>query len=1395
MATFPSIRIEGGLLGPDVLDQLLAAQLPGQRSADFGLDGKRNLTDEIASIFADTRALWEIFQHRLERLPESDIATRVTRDAWIIPFLGLLGYETRYNQRGYSVDGLTFPVSHRASDAEESPPIHIVGARQELGRVPASGRPRLAPHSLVQEYLNRTEALWGLVTNGLTLRVLRDSTFVRRQAYVEFDLQAIVEEKRFEDFAALYRLLHRTRLPRAVGDAGDCLLEKYYAYSEEQGGRVRDHLRDGVKDCIERLANGFLRHQANDELRRRLSSSTVGNDRITSDALYRQLLRLVYRLLFLLVSEDRGLLGTEQLYRDHYGVVRLRGMVHHRAAYTHHDDLWRSLCVLWRVLSDDRPQSSLAGNVLASVLGLPVLNGELFAPVALDSFTLANDDLLQSFWSLAWYEDRATRVTRRVNYAALDVEELGSVYESLLEFHPQLSEAGTAITFDLIEEGGERRSTGSHYTPPELVAPLIRHALEPVLVERLRTPKTSAAKERAILSIRVCDLACGSGHFLLAAARRLGKELATVRTEADEPAPEAVREAIRDVMTHCIYGVDKNPLAVELCRVALWLESHAAGKPLTFLDHRIRCGDSLVGVFDLSVLERGIPDEAFKPVDGDDKKAAREAKKLNASEREAPLFHAPYAEQLRGLADGMRSLDELPEDTIEQVRAKAGAYQRIEHSLEFERLNLACDVWTAAYFQPFPNAAGSPVTTEVLRIALIRGSLSDARLNGFVLHTSQARTFFHWPLAFPEVFGSGGFDVIVGNPPFMGGLKISENFGDKYRDWVEKTFSGFRGKADICAAFFRRAFEALQFRAAFGLIATNTIAQGDTRISGLAYIIAQGGAVIFARRYMKWPGRANVEVSLVACARESTLGDSSLDNKQVSFISSRLDDEVESEPFTLNGSLGRAFQGDVLRGGGFVLEDTEATGILRQHPRSRDCLFRYLNGEDFNGHPEQQPSRWVICFHDWPLDRAEQYSELIDIVRNRVKPERDRIRIERDREKWWIFWRYRGELRTAIRTLSRVLLRSRVSEIHAVGFAPQGWVYSDATVVFAFDDYYHFALLQSNVHEAWVRRNASTMRTDIRYTPTDCFETFPFPQVATGEAQSEADRVGEAYYEHRSQVMLARQLGLTKTYNLFHNSSCQEADIVRLRELHAAMDRAVLTCYGWSDLALGHDFHTNERGQTRFTISPAARREVLRQLLELNLAVAAQEGSIKEVSTGAQTPAMSIAEFDAIAYPTNDMDRAMCVATLNIVERSGSLSSKDHLDTLLLVTHPQWCKVFLNTADKRALDKIVQTSPQALFVAPGVSIRWKNCRDYLERRHALNVARNLMEQTITVGTDFSVVKQSLAGSLGSAERVMQYALKALALIRDLRTELQRASSEEQGVLSALEKGHTQELAA
>jgi hypothetical protein len=756
MASFPSIRIEGGLLGPELLDQVIAADVPGQKPADFALEPKRNLTDEIAAVFADSRALWGVFQSRITRLPENDLATTVTRDQWALPFLALLGYQARYNSKAFEVDGQSFAVSHRAGEAEDTPPVHVVGARQELGRVPPSGRPRLAPHSLVQEYLNRTEHVWGIVTNGLTLRLLRDSTLVRRQAYIEFDLQAIFEEQRFHDFAALYRLIHRSRLPRGMADANECLLEKYYAHTIEQGGRVREHLRDGVEECLKLLGNGFLTHKDNDELRQKIKSG-----QLTPAQFYRQLFRIVYRFLFLLVSEDRGLISPNQIYRDHYGIARLRRMLDMQAAWTDHADLWLSLRTLWKLFGDDK---------LAKILDLAPLNGELFAPQTLDGCILSNRDLLHAFWHLAYYQERQGATARRVNYSALDVEELGSVYESLLEFHPDVAtDAAGLLQFDLIF-GSERKTTGSFYTPPELVNELIESALMPVVQQRIATSKRDGTgtktQQAALLSLKIIDVACGSGHMLLAAARRVGKELAKLRTGEDEPAPERIRESIRDVISHCIYGVDRNPLAVDLCRVALWLESHTAGKPLTFLDHRIRCGDSLVGAFDISVLKNGIPDKAFDPCEGDDKTTARAAAKKNKEERRGAqdLFAVRDSSEAEALTRHSRDVDAIPDDSPELIRRKKELFEASHRDPAWQRQKQACDLWTAAFFQTL--AADSVVITSAALADHLGGRPIDARLHGNATTLALHQPFFHWPLEFPEVFATGGFDVMISNPPW-----------------------------------------------------------------------------------------------------------------------------------------------------------------------------------------------------------------------------------------------------------------------------------------------------------------------------------------------------------------------------------------------------------------------------------------------------------------------------------------------------------------------------------------------------------------------------------------------------------------------------------------------------
>ena len=839
-AIHPSIRIEGGLLGPDVFDELRAGDLPGQRPVDFAAAAAppaspaagdrvrearpvyggtvrppRRLGDEIAEAFSDARRLWTVFGHRRARIGAGDPGTSVTRDAWMIPFLGLLDYELAYNRRAYDAGGLTFAISHRAGSAATAPPVHVVGVGQDLGRAPATGRPRLAPHALMQEYLNRTEALWGLVTNGRTLRLLRGVQSVRRQAYVEFDLPGMLEEQRFEDFEALYRLLHRTRLPEDDGGASDCLLERYYAHGVEQGGRIRERLRVGVEHCLVRLAAGFLERPENEGLRRRVAAEGAGQpakpsihaaprvehvapaslhepgrpgraaarvepaadaadaDPLTAAEFYRALLTLVYRLLFLLVAEDRGLLGAGRLYASDYGVGRLRRRLDRPGSETgrDHDDLWRSLRVLWRVLSSDTPEQALGNRPLASLLDLPVLNGDLFKPGPFDDATIGNRALLAALDPVFRYREGPSSPPRRINYAALDVEELGSVYESLLDFAPLVErDAEGRLTFRLAP-GSERKSTGSFYTPPTLVDALVKSALDPVLEARLEGCATPAERERAVLSLRVCDPACGSGHFLLAAARRLGLALARLRTGESAPGPERLREAVRDVVSNSIYGVDRNPLAVDLCRVALWIESHSAGRPLTFLDHRIRCGDSLAGVLDADVLSAGIPDGAFAPLTGDDRASARRLKARNRREREDGQRRLPWdgGEALADFADFGARVGAIADDSPEAVRRKRALFEGRYADPARRRLRQACDLWTAAFFQAL-RPGGPEVTTAALADHLA-GAAVDPRALARAESLAAAHRFFHWRLEFPEVFddrgaAGPGFDVVLGNPPW-----------------------------------------------------------------------------------------------------------------------------------------------------------------------------------------------------------------------------------------------------------------------------------------------------------------------------------------------------------------------------------------------------------------------------------------------------------------------------------------------------------------------------------------------------------------------------------------------------------------------------------------------------
>lgn len=779
-----TFQIEGNLIAPDITAEMLAGTIKGQAPEDFNFTKTDKLADEIAIAWGDAKAYWAAFQRALARLPENDIATTVTREQLAVPLLRSLGYDPVYTAKAEVIDEQRYALSHRTDPGEDKPPIHVVGCRVKLEQRPPSGTPRLSAHALMQEYLNRTEHLWGIVTNGLQWRLLRDSSLMTRLTYIEFDLEQILNNENFAEFGLFYRLFHRSRLPQGADDADACLLEYYHQEAIQQGGRVRDRLRDGVEKALVLLGTGFLQHPNNGQLRQSFESGELADT-----VYYRQLLMLIYRLLFLMVGEARNLLLTDEdpekarIYLEYYSVTRLRNLAE-RPSYRREgfQDLWQGLRVTFRLFDE---------NWRGRELKLSPLNGDLFGSKTLkhlDQYAIDNHELLLAIRQLSLYEQKGQ--SRRVNYAALDVEELGSVYESLLDFHPQIQARQEIYEFQLVT-GSDRKTTGSYYTPPELVGQLIKSALEPVIEEKLKEAKTLLEKEAALLSLKVCDPACGSGHFLLAAARRIGKELAIVRTEEAQPGVEPLRKAIRDIVQNCIYGVDLNPLAVDLCKVALWIEGFNRGLPLNFLDHRIKCGNSLVGVLDLACLDEGIPDEAFKPVTGDDKQLASRWKKENKKQRETDLqgqlsldFDGNLEQDRSHYARSAKEVGAIAEVTTVDVRQKQEQYQQSRQDRGWWRDYSACNLWTAAFFMPLTeqNLQLLPTTaalTRLLRESLMVDSSSliapstishqQSTINTLIdaaNKLAEEKHFFHWSLEFPEVFEVGGFDCVLGNPPW-----------------------------------------------------------------------------------------------------------------------------------------------------------------------------------------------------------------------------------------------------------------------------------------------------------------------------------------------------------------------------------------------------------------------------------------------------------------------------------------------------------------------------------------------------------------------------------------------------------------------------------------------------
>ncbi len=780
--TLTCIDIQGNLIAADLTTDLLAGGIKGQSPEDFGLAKSDKLADEIATAWGDAKAYWVAFQRSLSRLSENDPATSITREQWVVPLLRTLGYDPVYVAKAEVVDGQTYAISHRTGPGENKPPIHIIGAGVKLEQRPPSGTPRLSAHALVQEYLNRTEHLWAIVTNGLCWRLLRDSSLMTRLAYVEFDLEQILNGENFAEFGLFYRLFHRSRLPEGMEDVDECLLEFYHQESLQQGGRVRDRLRDGVEEALKILGTGFLQHPANESLRQKLRLG--GSEGLTDTAYYRQLLRLIYRLLFLMVAESRNLLqSTEDLdkvriYREYYSIERLRALAE-RLSWRREDfqDLWQGLRVTFRLFDE---------NWRGELLGLSPLNGVLFGSRSLldiDDCAIDNHDLMLALQHLSLYEQKGQK--RRVNYGALDVEELGSVYESLLDFHPLVAKQTSFQTWEFqLVIGSERKTTGSYYTPPELVGQLIKSALEPVIAAKLQSVEEPGnfedpsalslqqAQEQALLSLKICDPACGSGHFLLAAARRVGKELARIRTGEDQPNPASLRLAIRDVIQRCIYGVDLNPLAVDLCKVALWLEGLCHEVSLNFLDHRIKCGNSLVGVLDLDCLKMGIPDDAYKAVIGDKAELSSRFKKRNKQEKQdmkdgqlALLFEV-HEQDRQKYAEFSQEISEMRDNDPPTVRAKEEKYKRSRHSVSWLRDFSACNLWTAAFFMPLTEENLELLPTSAALENLLKGNWTTQKIVDAADQLAENERFFHWPLEFADVFEQGGFDCVLGNPPW-----------------------------------------------------------------------------------------------------------------------------------------------------------------------------------------------------------------------------------------------------------------------------------------------------------------------------------------------------------------------------------------------------------------------------------------------------------------------------------------------------------------------------------------------------------------------------------------------------------------------------------------------------
>ena len=1186
-----------------------------------------------------------------------------------------------------------FAVRERDPASGDSPwqlLVQVLAAGQEFDR-PAPGRGGLdaSAQGRAERLLRATGVRAGVLVNGVALRLI-SAPHGESSGWMDFRFADLLTTAGRPLCSALHLLLSEQRLlalPRHER------LTAVLADSRIYQNEVSERLAEQVLHALYELVRGFQNAHAATDGALLSEPLAAGGDR---NAIYRGLLTVILRLVFLLYAEERGLLPKDETFARHYLLGGLyRRLRKDAAAYPDTMDqrygAWAQLVVLFRLLHDGIP----AGR--GGAVSLPERRGALFDPdryrflegrrgsgsrqrhARLEPPRVSDGVVYRVLEKLLVLDGE------RLSYRTLDVEQIGSVYETIMGFRLEtatgrslavkpakklgapttidldallaqpparrgrwlqeradrpvsaavakgLRAARTvndlhaaldrvldhAATPDLVPRGGlvlqpneERRRSGSHYTPRELTEPIVRHTLAPLL-ERLRGEDGGPPRPEQVLDLKICDPAMGSGAFLVETCRQLADALieawgahgATPDVPSDE---DQVTFARRLVAQRCLYGIDRNPMAVDLAKVSLWLSTLARDHPFTFVDHAFRRGDSLVGL------------------------TRRQLEALHWQGGQPILAGFGVREKLAAASELRRRIREA-DDTVTDRQLQALWRCAQDALAEVRRFG---DLTLAAFFEgskPKERAARREAYHQAI---LNRQSQRHAAELKARRNADMPFAPFHWEIEFPEVFEreNPGFDGFVGNPPFAGQVTVVESNLSHYTDWLRTQHPGSAGKCDVVAHFYRRAFDLLRNGGTLGLIATNTIAQGDTRSSGLRWICEHGGHIYRATKRVKWPGDAAVVVSVIHIVKGQILRDLVLDGVNVDNITAFLYHRGgNSDPARLAANAGKSFRGNDVLGMGFTFDDTDKKGValplaemrrlIEADPRNREVIFPYIGGEEVNSSPTQTHHRYVINFGDRSeAECRRRWPDLLMILEERVKPSRlalaQRSISSRGRRAavWWQFMHRAKDLHAAIAGSERILVNSQVSAIIQFAFLPVGNVCAITLNVYPYQTYAAFCALQSRTHEIWAHFFGSSMKDDLRYTLSDCFETFPFPEGWDTHPTLEA--AGKAYYEYRAALMVDNDEGMTSTYNRFHDLYETDPRIAELRKLHAAMDRAVLDAYGWTDIPTACDLLLDyaideaswgrKKKPYRWRWPDEVRDEVLARLLALNADRAAAE--------------------------------------------------------------------------------------------------------------------------------------------------------------------------------------------